>query len=70
MRLSVFFCLFVCLFVSLSALFGKKLDPNLEYMSTHGRQIPCLAAQRAKQKDLKIMNLEVQKIVIGIDIWT
>ena len=45
----------ICLF----ALFGKKPDPNLEYISTHGRQIVCLAAQRAKQKDLNIMNKEV-----------
>lgn len=45
--------------ICLSALFGTKLDPILEYMSTHGRQIACLAAQRAKQSDLKIMNKEV-----------
>ena len=58
---SVSVCLF---FFFLSALFGKKLDPNLEYMSTHGKKIVCLAAQRAKQKDLKIMNMEVWKTVL------
>jgi len=55
---------FLFFFFFSPALFGKKLDPNLEYMSTHGRKIVCPAAQRAKQKDLKIMNMEVWKIVL------